>query len=146
MEFLEKPEELTLNISDQDLASADLIKKQLIGYVEKHVGPSTYRELVITLNDSNGQMVGGLHGQSNWQWLFVQRIFVSEEHRYKGIGSQLMKAAENEARRRSCVGVWLDTFSFQSPDFYKKLGYQQFGTIPDYPWGHNRQFFFKKFR
>lgn len=145
MEFLEKPDELTLN-SSSDGELAKPIHKELLDYVSKHVGPSTFKELVLTLTDSQGRMVGGLHGQSNWQWMFIKSVFVHEGYRYKGVGSQLMKAAENEARRRSCVGIWLDTFSFQSPDFYKKHGYQMFGSIPDYPWGHQRHFFFKKFR
>lgn len=145
MEFLEKPRELRLEISeDAELAKA--IHKNLVQYVEKHVGPSAFKALVITINDSEKRMIGGLHGQSNWQWLFVKSVFVNEGERYKGIGTQLLHAAEAEARRRGCFGVWLDTFSFQSPDFYKKQGYEMFGSIPDYPWGHNRHFFFKKLR
>lgn len=144
MEFLEKREELSLAISE-NADDAKMIHKNLVAYVEKHVGPSTYKELVITLNDANGSMVGGLHGMSNWQWLFVKSVYVNEGQRYKGVGTKLMAAAETEARRRACAGVWLDTFSFQSPDFYKKLGYSKFGTIHDYPFGHDRHFFFKKF-
>jgi len=145
MEFLEKPVELRLEVSE-DAEIAKVIHKNLVAYVEKHVGPSTYKELVITINDNDGNMVGGLHGQSNWQWLFIKSVYVHEGRRYKGIGTQLMAAAESEARRRGCFGIWLDTFSFQSPDFYKKLGFEMFGSIKDYPWGHNRHFFFKKLR
>ena len=40
-----------------------------------------------------------------------------------------MRAAEEEARSRSCLGVFLDTYSFQARPFYEKLGYEQFGTL-----------------
>ena len=41
-----------------------------------------------------------------------------------------------------CRSAHLDTFSFQAPDFYKKLGYRVFGAI-DYPPDH-RRFFLQK--
>jgi hypothetical protein len=41
--------------------------------------------------------------------------------------------------------VWLDSFSFQAPGFYKKLGYSVFGTLPDFPKGETRYFFSKRF-
>ena len=55
-----------------------------------------------------------------------------------------MELAENFARERDCIGVWLDTFDFQAPAFYRKLGYQAFGQLNDYPPGHQRLFFQKR--
>jgi hypothetical protein len=54
-----------------------------------------------------------------------------------------MGTMEDAARARSCVGAWLDTFSFQALDFYRSLGYQQFGTLDDFPPGHQRHFVWK---
>jgi hypothetical protein len=51
--------------------------------------------------------------------------------------------AENEAKRRGCLGAWLDTFSFQAREFDERVGYTVFGTITDCPPGHSR-FFLKK--
>ncbi|MGC6728099.1 hypothetical protein ACP0GO_26835, partial [Escherichia coli] len=36
--------------------------------------------------------------------------------------------------------MWLDTYSFQARGFYEKLGYTVFGTIDDFPPGHQRFF------
>lgn len=36
---------------------------------------------------------------------------------------------EDEALRRGCTGAWLDTFSFQAPDFHRRRGYMMFGAI-----------------
>jgi ribosomal protein S18 acetylase RimI-like enzyme len=55
-----------------------------------------------------------------------------------------MAMAEDLARERGCVGVWLDTFDFQAPEFYRKHGYEQFGRLDDYPPGHQRLFFQKR--
>ncbi len=55
-----------------------------------------------------------------------------------------MQAAENEALARGCHGAYLDTFSFQAPDFYQKLGYEIYGKLDDFPKGHCRYFLRKK--
>jgi len=60
------------------------------------------------------------------------------------MGSQLMRMAEDLAREKECVGIWLDTFSFQAPAFYQKMGYSELGQIVDYPPGHRRHFFQKR--
>jgi len=54
-----------------------------------------------------------------------------------------METAELMARRRGCVGAWVDTYSFQSPDFYQHLGYRIFGTLPSYPGAEQRIFLMK---
>lgn len=145
LEIERESQDLLLELKDSDTAEGvKALTENLVRYVESFVGPSQFKELLMTYKNPQGELVAGLHGQSNWQWLFVQRVWVAENQRFKGLGSKLMKAAEQEALRRGLRGVWLDTFSFQSPDFYKKLGYSEFGAIDDYPFGHKRHFFFKR--
>jgi len=50
---------------------------------------------------------------------------------------------EHAAKERGCTAAHLDTFSFQARPFYESLGYEVFGTLDDYPQGHQR-FFMKK--
>ena len=38
---------------------------------------------------------------------------------------------------------WLDTFSFQAPEFYPKFGYREFARL-DYPPDHQRIFLKKQ--
>jgi len=40
--------------------------------------------------------------------------------------------------------IYLDTFSFQTPAFCQRHGYQVFGTLPDFTPGHQRYFFTKQ--
>ncbi len=81
---------------------------------------------------------------TSFRHLFVELLFVPDSMRRAGIGRQVLRAAEEEAARRGCVGVWLDTFSFQARGFYERLGYTVFGTLDDYPPGHNRFFLEKR--
>ena len=57
--------------------------------------------------------------------------------------TQLMSAAETEARRRGCHHALLDTFDFQARPFYEQLGYVAFGELEDFPRGHSRYFLSK---
>ncbi len=61
----------------------------------------------------------------------------------QGTGSTLMQMAEELAREKNCVGIWLETFDFQAPEFYRKHGFTQIGQMDDYPPGH-QHFFLQK--
>ena len=95
-------------------------------------------------DETTDAVIGGLHGRILYRWLFIELLVIPEQTRGQRMGSQLMDMAESFARERNCVGVWLDTFDFQAPDFYRKHGYQEFGRLDDYPPGHQRLFFQKR--
>jgi ribosomal protein S18 acetylase RimI-like enzyme len=60
-----------------------------------------------------------------------------------GIGRRLLLEAERRALAGGCYSAWLDTSSFQAPDFYRRLGHEEFGTL-DYPPDHKRLFLKKR--
>lgn len=99
--------------------------------------------IALLVRDENGEIVGGLYAKLFYQWLFIDLLSVPEQARGQGLGSKLMQMAEELARDRKCVGLWLDTFEFQAPEFYRKHGYSEVGHIADYPPGH-KHFFFQK--
>jgi len=71
-------------------------------------------------------------------------MWLQEEFRGLGYGRKLLSLAEDEARKRGAEYAYLDTFSFQAPDFYKKLGDEVFGELGDFPVGHQRYFLKKE--
>ena len=99
--------------------------------------------LALGLRDADGQTIGGLWGHSYYRWLYLDLLVVPDRLRGQGLGTKLLGLAEAEAQARGCVGVWLDTFSFQAPAFYPRHGYAAFGEINGYP-GPHRRFFFSK--
>ena len=116
----------------------------LIKYNDSKIGaPSLAALAVLLLDTKNGSIAGGLWAHSVYDWLFVELLFVPEEMRRNGIGSRLIRNAEAVAVKRGCIGVWLDTYSFQARGFYEKLGYEIFGILEDYPRGERRYFFRK---
>ena len=52
----------------------------------------------------------------------------------------MLDAAEAEATRRGCRGVFLESYSFQAPGFYQQLGYEEFAVLEDFPRAYRRHF------
>ncbi len=90
------------------------------------------------------RVVGGLTGATNMGWLFVKYLAVDPSCRRTGVGARLLGRAEAVARERGCVAAWLDTFSFQAPEFYRRQGYAEFGRLDGFPAGEARIFFTKR--
>lgn len=115
----------------------------LVSYNAGCGASESYRDLVV-LSHHGDDLVGGLIGNTNWNWLFIKQLWVAESFRRRGIGRRLMIAAEQEARQRGCVHAHCDTFDFQALPFYEKLGYSIFAQLEDYPAGHTRFFLQKR--
>lgn len=100
-----------------------------------------FAALVTGIDD--GQVIGGLIGSSRWGGFHIEMIALPEALRGKGIGAKLLDLAEQEARRRNCNHMLLDTYAFQAKPFYERHGFEVFGEIggpaPYYP-----RFFMKK--
>ena len=120
------------------------ILQPLIEYNDAQTGGSKSEPFALMVKDQNGEILGGLYGRMIFRWMFIELLSVPEQGRGQGIGSKLMAQAEALAKEKNCYGLWLDTFDFQAPEFYRKLGFSQFGEIVDYPPGHKRHFFQKR--
>jgi GNAT superfamily N-acetyltransferase len=102
-----------------------------------------YAEFAVFLRASSGDVLGGLLAEAGRGWLHIKTLWLDPSVRRGGHGSRLVAAAEGEARRRGCHGAYLDTFDYQARPFYERCGYEVFGTLDDYPVGHQR-FFMRK--
>jgi GNAT superfamily N-acetyltransferase len=105
-------------------------------------GHQPWRPLAVFARD-RGRIVAGLAGETYSGWLFTRYLWVSDALRGQGIGRKLMSDAEGRALERGCHSAWVDTFSFQAPGFYHKLGYEVFGKL-DYPPDYERYFLQKR--
>ncbi len=75
------------------------------------------------------ETLGGLAAVSFWGSFYISDVVVPETARGQGLGSALMRQAEQEARARGCRHMWLDTFEFQARPFYERLGFEVFGQL-----------------
>src|SRR5580693_2635953 len=111
-----------------------------IGAVNRpRLGPSGARPLSILIQQ-DGETIGGLFGRTFYRRLTVELLFVPEGLRGQGLGEKILRQAEDEAKKRDCLGSWLETFSPDAHRFYLRQGYRTFGEIADYPPGNTRYF------
>jgi GNAT superfamily N-acetyltransferase len=87
---------------------------------------------------SQNEVVGGLIGKVFFNWLDAELIWVEKSFRGCGIGGRVLQIAEQAGRGRNLTGIYLWTQSWQAPDFYRKLGSEQFADFHDFPPGHRR--------
>ena len=67
----------------------------------------------------------------------VAKMLVHRHSRRRGIGSALMRAAEESARSAGKTLLVLDTASGDAERLYARLGWIRAGTVPDYAlWPH----------
>lgn len=109
-----------------------------------NAGDGHYQEIALLVRgEDSDEVLGGLYGKLFYEWLFIDLLSVQPHLRGQGIGERLMRMAEELAREKGCIGMYLDTFEFQAPAFYSKLGFVEVGQIADYPRG-SRRFFMQK--
>ena len=121
----------------------EFIDEALGAYNAPFLRDPSYEYFGIFVRDEVGAIRAGLVGNTYAGWLFVNLLWVHAELRGIGIGSGLIAEAERRAIGFGCHSAWLDTFSFQGPKFYPKLGYVEFARL-DYPPGHERIFLRKR--
>ena len=134
VEYVEKPESSVWGA----------IGGGLHDYNIRQAGPDHGQGLCYVLAAADGSVAGGLLGETHWDWLYITLLWLPEALRGRGHGSQLLALAEEEARRRGARHAYLDTFSFQAPDFYRRHGYEVFGELEDFPTGHRRYYLRKR--
>ncbi|RKM63094.1 GNAT family N-acetyltransferase [Butyrivibrio sp. XB500-5] len=130
--------------ADGDERDINEIFEMLKEYNLKSREESENVPLGIYYEDENNGKLAGLTGETFGNWLCVHYLFVSEKLRGKGVGSELLNAAESEAKRRGCKYAFVDTFSFQAPEFYKKHGYNEVFTLENYPYTGKRHYYTKE--
>ena len=132
--------EITDNVKKED---KETIFQGLLEYNLARIENKDLKDLGIYFQDETGTKLAGLIGDTHGNWLAVKYLWVSEELRGKSIGSQILKQAEDTAKERGCKYVFLDTFSFQAPLFYKKYGYKEVFALEEYPVTGKRYYFTK---
>jgi ribosomal protein S18 acetylase RimI-like enzyme len=109
----------------------DFAVDQLRIYNRSFTGPFESEQFGYIAKNDSGEVVGAVHGNTEWEWVFIKHLWVSEDFRGTGLGSQLMDAIIQEANNRGRYKYYLSTFEFQAPGFYKKLGFEVFGELPN---------------
>lgn len=122
----------------------EFVNNALEKFNNMHVGPDNHLLLNIVEYDENQNVIAGILGGTYWGWLHIDILWVDENFRSKKIGSRLLIAAENEAKKRGCHSVHVDTMSWQAPEFYRKHGYELISELDNIPNGYKKFHFIKR--
>jgi GNAT superfamily N-acetyltransferase len=111
--------------------------------LERHNTAATgiveYYPVCFVIREAGNHVRGGLYGNLWGQWLHVGSLWVDRDLRGRGLGIQLMAAAEEYARSKGCLASFLQTGSFEARPLYEKLGYRVYAALSDHPIkGHER--------
>lgn len=112
-----------------------LVTAGLRAHVHPAWGAPERRDVSWYLRDDAGTVIGGVVAHVAWRWLYLERVWVDAAWRGHGCGTALLAAAEAFAGERGCAGVHLDTFGDEALPFYRRLGYEVWGTFEGFPPG-----------
>jgi GNAT superfamily N-acetyltransferase len=111
-------------------AAHDVLLKALVAFNAAAAGDPQEKVFALTIADPDtGETAGGLWAMSLWGSFYIALVIVPEAARGQGLGGELMRRAEAQARAWGCHNLWLDTFAFQARPFYERLGFSVFGQL-----------------
>ena len=120
------------------------LEEGLDGHAVAQAGIAPPKDVAIYIRDEGDRIVGGLSGQEWGGTFHIGVLWVHEDYRGEGYGTRLVQAAEQEALARGCRHVTVNTASYQAPEFYAELGYEQFAVLEDVPSVGHRLHLFRK--
>lgn len=134
-------------VSDEKIPAYDQVLVEKVKAYEATNHIKTFDEeriIFVALNED--QFVGGLEAIVEADYMYVSRLAVIESEKHKGIGSALMKSAEEKAKSLDLFAVILGTADFQAKAFYEKLGYQIYLTKENDPKGYDSYSMMKRLK
>lgn len=132
---------MNFNPSEKEI---DFVNNSLAKFNDEKAGPDNHQLLNIVEYDNENNVIAGILGGTYWGWMHIDILWVAENFRHKGLGSKLLKAAEEEAVRRGCHSAHVDTMSWQAPVFYERNDYIRISELSDIPEGHKKYHYIKK--
>jgi ribosomal protein S18 acetylase RimI-like enzyme len=105
------------------------LKKHIYASLGQHAILSTgidglaSEPVVFTIRE-NDQLAALVAVQMFWGQLHIKYLLVEESYRGQGYGKNLMEHAFDFAKKQNCHFAFVETMSFQAPEFYQKLGFK----------------------
>ena len=134
---------MKFKLENVDSEKAKEIVNLIRSYNRINREPSKSESLNIYIEDDCGNLIAGMVAETFGYWLEIEYLYVRDDLRGKGIGSKILEKAEKESKSRGCKYSFVNTFNFQSPNFYKKHGYKEVFALNEYPYTGERYYYTK---
>ena len=81
------------------------------------------------------KLIGGAIGFIQYNWYFLDMLYVDTKYRKKGIATKLITEIEKYSKDKKLTGIRTETWNFQAKGFYEKMGYTVWAQIENCPPG-----------
>ena len=125
---------------------SDDMKVLVDGMLSYHASkghPRVVTKYSIMIKDEEEKLVGCVMVSFLWNGMQIGSLWVEEKMRGQGLGKKLMEMAEAEGKKRGATFAYTDTFTWQAPGFYEKIGYTIYGTLEGFPPGNELSYYRK---
>jgi len=123
-------------VLDAQASDVNELLKHLRTFNHQQLWPNVKKSVASYCRDIQGNMIGGVFGYDSWGWLHIELLWIDENYRGNDLATKLMTKMERYAALNGLNRIKLETGSFQALDFYKKLGFEVYAQLDDYPIGH----------
>jgi GNAT superfamily N-acetyltransferase len=134
---------ITLRVGESSEVEAFLAER-IYEFNSKATGYFDAESFSATHHDDSGAIRAGISGYTWGGCCYVSYLWVEEGERGRGLGAALLLTAEQHARGKGCVVMFLSSHSFQAPGFYERMGYERKAVVDDHPVGHSSVFLEKR--
>ncbi len=76
------------------------------------------------IREDNGDLMGVCTVRLFFGNLHIKTLIIKKKCRGKGLGTKLINHALQYAKEQGCGFAFIESMSFQAPEFYKKLGFE----------------------
>ena len=127
----------TVPLSEEE---ESLIEEKINEYADS-MAPRVHRtkeeRLVFKIENEEGKLIAGcILNIHLWGRAVLATLWADGNYRHHGLGSMLIRAAENAARERGCYYLCLGTMDYMARPLYEKHGFKVFTVNRDMPMGH----------
>ena len=75
-------------------------------------------------DQTTNELVSALVVRIFWGALHIKKLWTHKDYRHQGIASQLMQQAIDYGVSQKAPFAFVETMSFQAPEFYQKFGFE----------------------
>ena len=119
--------------------------KENCKYINEHSDNEHNNKMIVNFSIyDKGELIGGASGWIQYQWYFLDQLWINERYRKQRIGSKVINKIEKVSKENQCIGIRTETWSFQAKGFYEKNGFEVFAELNDCPPGVI-EYFLKKY-
>jgi|GEM_PF-1295920 len=99
------------------------VRSNLREYNRRHFETTESSKYVAFFEDRWSTRNGGIVWTEFGDWVDIEYLWVSDEHRRRGIGTGLLNAAITHAGSTGRTRAYTTTYSFQALPFYRRFGF-----------------------